>query len=275
MKTCARLVWVFTLLATPAAAQSATEDGIRAMVAGDYQTAVRILRPLADDTSHPDPVAAFFLATPYDSGQGVRYDQNRACGLFRRASEQANPFVEQSFAIATSIRNQFGSPAPPFFCVATESWQGGPPLSIVLGPGHRIVFTDTSITLTYADKENRSLAMMGGRGGSPSIQYTPLAVTRPVVARRHFLQLIGWMPDTELNPSSWTLAWSLMEVVEDKWFPITSEKSLVVVHGPARPASNDAASLVRLRVNEKGEAELTIAGGSSPRTEVIPWKGSR
>ncbi len=78
MRTCARLVCVFTLAAAPAAAQTTTEDGIRAMVRGDYQTAARILRPLADDTLRPDPVAQFFLAFLYETGEGVGRDESRA-----------------------------------------------------------------------------------------------------------------------------------------------------------------------------------------------------
>ena len=47
-----RIVFALSLLATTAAAQSTTEDGVRAMLQGDYRDAFRILRPLADDTAH-------------------------------------------------------------------------------------------------------------------------------------------------------------------------------------------------------------------------------
>jgi hypothetical protein len=40
----AGLLCALTLLATSAAAQSPTEDGIRATLSGDYQGAARILR---------------------------------------------------------------------------------------------------------------------------------------------------------------------------------------------------------------------------------------
>ena len=146
MSTTARLICVFALLATPAAAQSTTEDGIRAMVRGDYQAAARILRPLADDTDRPDPVAAFFLALLYDTGRGIRGNQERACGLFLRSAVSAHPFTEQSAAIAAAMRHQLGAAASRS-CVADERWQGGPPQSFILGPSHRIVFADTSITV--------------------------------------------------------------------------------------------------------------------------------
>ncbi len=82
MRACAWLVCVFTMLATSAAAQSTTEDGIRAMLRGEYQVAIRILQPLADDATRPDPVAQFFLAILFDTGHGGGANQPRGCGLF-------------------------------------------------------------------------------------------------------------------------------------------------------------------------------------------------
>ena len=71
------------LLAAPAAAQSST-DGLLAMLRGDYQAAVRTLRPLADGAT-ADPMAQFFLALLYNAGHaGGTY--TRACGLFERAA---------------------------------------------------------------------------------------------------------------------------------------------------------------------------------------------
>lgn len=272
MPMCARVVCVLTLLATPAAAQPTREDGIRAMVDGDYRAAVRILRPLADDAARPDPVAQFLLAILYDTGHGG--DSLRACGLFLRAATPANPFMEQSSAIAALMREEHGSWAS-LLCVADERWQGGPPQSVVLAPGHRIVFADTSITTEYDGREQRTSLLLPVGVAYLPIQYTPVAVTRPVTARRHFLQWFGWTPDTTLNPSSWTLGWTLLEVVGADLFFMTSEKRLAIVSGRTPPASYGLDDLVRLQVNASGEAEVTIAGGSSPRTEVIPWPVSR
>jgi hypothetical protein len=263
-------MWSF--VATSAAAQSTTEDGIRATLRGDYQAAARILRPLADDAARPDPVAQFFLAFLYETGHGVRADMGRACGLFLRSAASPHPFAEQSAAIAAYLREQLAGGAS-MLCVADERWQGGPPQSFVLGPDHRIVFADTSVTVERGDESSRTI-IAPPAGAFLPIDYTPLAVTRPIGTRRHFFQWFWWMPDAPLSPSSWTLAWMLSEVVGDQWIYITGE-SLVVASGPTRPDSLDITSLVRLRVNATGEAELTIVGGTSPRTEAIPWKGSR
>ena len=160
-------------------------------------------------------------------------------------------------------------------CVANETWRGGPPQSIDLGPDHRITFTDTSVVVAYAEQETRTLWKLPPEAIVLPIQYTPLNITRPVSLRRHFLQFFQWMPDESPNPSSWTLTWALSEVGGDQWLMITYEASLAVVNGPGRPDARDMSNLVRLRVNANGEAQFSITGGTRPRTELIPWKASQ
>ena len=274
VRRCASFLSVLILLAAPAAAQSATEDGIRAVLRGDYQAAARILRPLASDRTRPDSVAQFFLAVLHETGKGVRPDQVRACGLFMQAAAHPNPFSQQAAAIAASIRSQWGDSGS-VWCVADERWESGPPQSFVLGPGHQIVFADTGVTVTYADQEQRtSLIKRPGEKFSP-IQHVPLSVTRPSRARRDFFLWFQWVPDTSVNPSSWTLGWVLTEVVGDQFLMITGDGRSLVVEGPTPPPSYDPAKLVRVQVNANGEAELRVSGGSSPRTQVIPWPRSR
>jgi hypothetical protein len=269
--TYAPLACVWLLLAEPVAAQSTIEDGIRATLGGDYQNAVRILKPLADDATHPDPVAQFFLAVLYDAGKGVHANFGRACALYLRSAAHTHPFSEQAATIGSLIRDQLGDGAA-FECVVDERWKGGPPQTFLLGTDHRIVFTDTSATVTYGEHENRTTILT-----SPDtvIRYTPLDVTRPAGTRRHFLQWFQWMPDASANPLSWTLSWALSEVVGDEWIMITFDKSLAVSKGPTTLESQDLTNLVRLRVNANGEAEFTIPGGASPRTEVIQLQGKR
>jgi len=272
MPPCARVLCVFTLLAAPVAAQSTTEDGIRATLGGDYREALRILRPLADDTVHPDAAAQFFLAILQDTGHGGG-GNTRACGLFQRAARRPNPFAGQSAALATVIREQLGEGAS-VFCIADESWQGGPPLSFTLGPEHRIVFADTSVRVTYYDQEQATTMVPSQDAVSLSIQYTPLTVTQPTAARRHFFQWFTWVRDPTAQPSAWKLYWALSEVVGAQWLLIKTEV-FAVVSGPAPPASHDVSNLVRLQVNANGDAEFAIVGGGTPRTERIPLKGGR
>jgi hypothetical protein len=274
MQSCTRLVCVFTLLATSAAAQTTTEDGIRAMLRGEYQAAIRILQPLADDAVRPDPVAQFFLAFLFDAGHGGGANQPRGCGLFVQSAAQAHPFSEQSAAIAAVMREQLGGLAS-LLCVPGEKWHNAPAQSFVLGLDHRVVIADTSIRVVSGDQEQRVTFQVPATFVYLPFQYTTLDVTRPVAARRHFFQWFGWAPDRSPNPASWTLRWTLSEVVGDRWITITGEKSLVVVSGRTPPASYPLGDVVRLRVNASGEAEFTIAGGTVTRTEVIEWRGDR
>jgi hypothetical protein len=269
ISTCTRVVCMLTLLAAPAAAQSPTEDGIRAVLRGDYEAAARILKPLADDHARPDPIAQFFLAILYHTGQGVVRDEFRACGLFLRSAAREHPFSQQSAALADFAQQLLGDGAPRF-CVQDERWQGGPPVSFQLGPGHRIVFADTNITVTYEEREQRMLQLLPAGAAFLPIRHAPLDVTRPIRARRDFFQLFLWVPDRAANPSSWTLAWWLGEVAGDMWAGLAGEENLAVVRGVAPPASYDVTHLVRLEVNASGEAQFTIVGGPSARTEVIP-----
>ena len=47
---------------TAVSAQAGTADGIVALMRGDYQRAVEILKPIAEDWRSQDPVAQFFMA---------------------------------------------------------------------------------------------------------------------------------------------------------------------------------------------------------------------
>jgi hypothetical protein len=240
------------------------------MLRGDYQTAARILQPLADDTTRQDPVAQFFLAILNDTGHAGG-NNARACGLFHRAAARTNPFSERSSQLAASLRDDLGDAAS-LFCVADERWQGGPPRSFVLEPGHQILFADSGIRVTYGDSEQILLFRPSPGAVLLPIHYTPLSVTRPAATRLHLFQWFEWTPDTTVNPSSWTLGWMLSEVIGDRWIPIVSDGSLVTVKGPTPPASYGTARLALVRLNALGEAELAIAVGASPRIEAIPWK---
>jgi hypothetical protein len=268
--SCALFVCAWILWAAPVLAQSSTEDGIRAVLRGDHPGAIRVLRPLADNPEHPDPVAQFFLGLLYEAGAGVRRDEGRACGLFLRSSASEHPFSQQSAAIAALLTQQLGEQAR-ILCAANEQWQGGPPQSFVLGPSHQIVFADTSITVTSGDDETRA-TLLPQEGVWNHIQYTPIESKG---ARRHFLQWCQWTADSVADPSSWTLDWVLSEVVADQLMPIAVEKSIATVKGSTRPESYDLSQVVRLLVNASGDVEFTVLGGPSPRTEAVHGQTKR
>jgi hypothetical protein len=271
---CLAFVALLVLAAATATAQTTTEDGIRAAIRGDYQSAIRILRPLSEELTPPDPVAQFFLAILYETGHGVEQNSSRACGLFLSAATPANPLMQQSSALSNLLRDDFG-PLASLLCVSGSRWRTVPPVTVTLAPDHRIVIAESSITVTYQGTERR-LVTSGLPGAVPlPVQYTPLEVSQPMRARRHFIQSFIWVPDDPVKPWAWSLGWALGEVVGAEFHMITGERSLVVVSAPEPPAPYDVASLAHVRVNADGEAEWIIAGSANPRRAVIPWRGSR
>ena len=73
------------------------EDGLGAYKRGDYTTALRILRPLADQGSAE---AQFWLGAMYEHGQGVAHDYREARHWVRLAAEQGNPLAQTFLGIA-------------------------------------------------------------------------------------------------------------------------------------------------------------------------------
>jgi hypothetical protein len=69
------------------AAAGALDDGLAALRDGNYATALRLLRPVAEQG---DAGAPFNLGLMYDRGQGVPQDYAAAVSWFRKAVDQGN-----------------------------------------------------------------------------------------------------------------------------------------------------------------------------------------
>ncbi|MCH7692462.1 MAG: sel1 repeat family protein [Proteobacteria bacterium] len=76
----------FTLGLT-APAWAGFDEGVEAFYRGDYATALRELRPLAEQGNAN---AQFFLGFMYDKGQGVPQDYAEAVKWYRKAAEQGH-----------------------------------------------------------------------------------------------------------------------------------------------------------------------------------------
>lgn len=74
--------------ATAGSLDDALNDAAGAALGGDYATALRMLRPLAEQG---DPSAQTMLGTLYDEGQGVPQDYEEAVKWYRLAAEQGWP----------------------------------------------------------------------------------------------------------------------------------------------------------------------------------------
>lgn len=72
------------------------EDGIEAAKRGDYETALKTFRSLADDG---DPQGQTGLGRMYQEGQGVPQDYAEAANWYRRAAEQGNAEGQYNLAV--------------------------------------------------------------------------------------------------------------------------------------------------------------------------------
>src|SRR5215471_9458253 len=81
------------------------EDAMAAAARGDYATAVRLLRPLADQG---DAQAQYNLGVLYDNGQGVPQNDAEAMKWYRKAAEKGHARAQQN--LGTMYANGQGVP---------------------------------------------------------------------------------------------------------------------------------------------------------------------
>ncbi len=86
------LAAVVVLVAAPAWAD---EAGLQAFIRGDYATALKEYRPLAEQG---DAVAQFALGTMYENGRGVPQDDKEAVRWYRLAAEQGEASAQNNLA---------------------------------------------------------------------------------------------------------------------------------------------------------------------------------
>src|SRR5258706_8814043 len=90
----AALVLMVNFAAPVAAGQF--EDAVDAHRRGDYLTALRLIRPLANDG---DAVAQYNLGLMYTTGQGVSQDYAMAAIWFRKAAKQGYAFAQSNLGV--------------------------------------------------------------------------------------------------------------------------------------------------------------------------------
>jgi hypothetical protein len=277
-----RLVTLALLIPCAAAAQSSTSDGVVALIRGDYATAVRILRPLAEEVAEPDPLAQFFMAHLYGAGLGgVDGNPIWACGLYLRAARASNPLAAQSLTIATDVQGD--SPVLRSLCERASRGALGvpPPASFTLGVDHSIRFDQSGFTVRYHQTEKTTPPYWGGANAKWSgidwvfmpLRHTQVDVSRPVSMRRHFLDFFVWEPQLTLD-NAWGLTWYVHEVVGPDVLPVPGNGLVMSVAGTESPAPVRAADVGIIRVNPNGEAER-VTLGANPQTTLIPDTGGR
>lgn len=269
------LVAVAVLAPCAAGAQTTAADGLQALIRGDYATAARILRPLAEDTPQPDPLALYFMATLYHSGHGVPMNQIRACGLYLRAATPTNPLLTQSLALAQMIHLDSPFMRDQCFAASVGTWHEPPAATFTLGRDHWVRIDQAGFVVGYRGTQKPAAMTMGGLGWVfLPIRHTQLDVSRPVMVRRHFIEFFIWMPATVSDQALWTLWWSVFEVVGADTLAVPGEGMLTTITAAQPPTSFAIEDVARIRVNADGEAEWVVLGANF-RGGVIPYTGSR
>ncbi len=97
MKRVTAFAVLLVVLAAPAWA--GWDEAVAAHKRGDYATALRELRPLAEQGDAP---AQYYLGHMYRTGQGVVQDYAKALKWYRRAAERAMPQRRTSSASCTA-----------------------------------------------------------------------------------------------------------------------------------------------------------------------------
>src|SRR5271169_1648579 len=87
------------------AAAGALEDGVEAAQSGDYETAVRLWRPLADQG---DATVQNYLGQMYREGTGVPRDYAAAMSWYRKSADQGN--APAQFNLGFMYYNGLGVP---------------------------------------------------------------------------------------------------------------------------------------------------------------------
>ena len=268
-----------TAASRTAAAQTATVDGVAALLRGDSQRAVEILKPLAEDWRARDPVAQFFMAGLYESGNGVPVDPLRACALYARAAagDHENPFGQEAsrlFGASISRGLEFDHECQTLANVGFDN--GFEPLTVDLGPGHFVEWKLSAAVVTYDGATKRvdmPLPIVPGARFLP-LRYTKLDTGPTRTLPRHFVEVFVWHPSTKDGP--WDLRWYVFEIVRDEIITIEGSDPLTTAQGkvPPSPESLDPHEYAVVRVNDDGDAETALLKG--PRlTQRIPTDAER
>ena len=271
-------ILIITAAVRSSAGQTTTADGVAALARGDYQLAVEILRPIAEDRRSNDTAAQFFMAGLYDSGRGVPADPLRACALYQRAgSEFDRPFGWPASALVAAAARRGREFDQECQRLAVTGFDNGfEPVIFDLGPGHFVQWTLAAASVTYDGRTTRhdmAFAQPGAR--FLPVQHTELATGPARALTRHFTELFMWYPSGTSGP--WKLHWYIFEVVRDEIILIDTPEALITVAGEAPPsrAAFDVRDYAVLRVNDSDQAEWAVVKGAHAEARPIESDAER
>jgi hypothetical protein len=265
-----------------ASAQSGTADGVAALARGDYQRAVEILKPLAEDWQSQDAASQFFMASMYESGHGVPADPLRACALYARAaSKNQDPFSHQAntLFVASMARGQeFNEECQLLATVGFDT--GFEPVTFDLGPGHFVEWTLRGATVTYEGRTKRQSMLLAEPGARfLPLQHTELATGPTRSVTRHFVEVSLWSPVRKSGhwTGQWDLQWHVFEIVRDEIVPIDTPQPLLTIDGDAPPRADafDVHNYAVVRVDDGGNSEWAVLKGPHTQKRAIETDAER
>jgi hypothetical protein len=266
------------LLSISSHGQTRTADGVDAFLRGDYARAAGILKPLAETPWAPDATAAFFMAALYEGGLGVAADPLRACALFiRSTADHTSPLGTATMSLIRAYQRKLGRDG-----FGNCNWRASAgfddrfePVTLALDQEHWIAWDPKGATISYRGVDKRfEMPLVSGWVRFIAIRQTELADKKSLSTRRHFVDVSWWAPLAQ--PRSWTLSWTLFEVVRDQLISVAT-KQLTTATGDEPPfwTAQDLAPLVSLRVNETGDAEFAVLAGATRETTVVETDAER
>jgi hypothetical protein len=253
--------------------QTRASDGVQAFVRGDYETAARVLRPLAENALQPDPTAQFFLAVMYESARGVPRDILRACSLYQSVAQSTSPFAAQSRALADAIFEQ--APGIERLCIPATSTTFSQTI-LTIGQNHVVKADESGVTVSHNGLERRTKMQMALPGWTMlPVRHLAVDVTSPAPGRRHFIDFLIWHPSLAPDQPGWGLAWALFEVIDLDVVSITGDFSVLTSSAPKPPVGIAPESVTTVRTTAAGETEWVVLTGPKARSGVIPSKAPR
>jgi hypothetical protein len=278
---CARLFLTAALISAvvrSVSGQVGTADGVAALSRGEYQRAVEILRPIAEDWRGNDTAAQFFLAGLYDAGHGVPADPLRACALYARAAgKHDHPFGRQAmtlFAASIARGQEFNEECQLLANIGFD--HEFEPVTFNLGPGHAVEWTLGAVRVTYKGQIRREpigLAQPGAR--FLPLQHTELATGPSRDVTRHFIEAFLWRQSG--RSGEWDLLWHVFEVVGAQIIRIDTPNPAFSVAGDTPPPMQtfDVREHAVVRVDDDGNTEWAVLKGPRTGTQRIESDAER
>lgn len=260
-------VAAFLLIGQSAVGAQTTRDGIDAWARGEFGRAAEIFQPLAEP-GQPDPAAAFFLGTMYETGSGVPRDLIRACALYQRVESTRHLLFDQMATGRMQALRETLDIKQLEECDLRASIgfdHSFQRLTFTLGPGHSVTVDVTGATIAYDGRESH----VDVYPSIPGVIFLPVRYTEltagPRASKRHFLEFFTWEPNP--RQGAWMLNWLLFEVIRDDLHPAAGE-ILTTATSPQPPSDLDISDMTTVRVNAAGDVEWAILN-PDPRSEII------